>query len=69
MKYLSSILTIILIWLLIDEFFLKQNEIGKKYSILDRWKELGKRIHSVIGTLAVAIVIIYSIRIIVYFFF
>ena len=42
MKYLSTFLTIILAWLLLDEFVLKHNEVGKKYSIVDRWKELGK---------------------------
>ncbi len=68
MKYLSTFLTIILAWLLLDEFVLKHNEVGKKYSIVDRWKELGKRIHSVIGTMAVAIWVVYMIRLIIHFF-
>jgi hypothetical protein len=68
MKYLSTFLTIILAWLLLDEFVLKHNEVGKKYSIVDRWKELGKRIHAVIGTMAVAILVVYMIRLIIHFF-
>ncbi len=68
MKYLSTFLTIVLAWLVFDEFVLKHNEVGKKYSIVDRWKELGKRIHSVIGTIAVAILIVYLVRLIIYFF-
>ncbi len=68
MKYLSAFLTIILAWLVLDEFVLKHNEVGKKYSIVDRWKELGKRIHSVIGTIAVAILVVYMIRLIIHFF-
>lgn len=68
MKYLSSFLTIVLAWLLLDEFVLKHNELGKKYSIVDRWKELGRRIHAVIGTIAIAILIVYTVRIIVHFF-
>ncbi|MGC8660395.1 MAG: hypothetical protein ACP5U1_15120 [Desulfomonilaceae bacterium] len=68
MKYLSTFLTIILLWLAADEFILKKNEAGRKYSIVDRWKELGKRIHYVIGTIATAILIVYAFRLIVHFF-
>ncbi len=68
MKYLSTFLTIILAWLVLDEFVLKHNETGRKYSIVDRWKELGRRIHYVIGTIATAILITYTLRLIVHFF-
>ncbi|MEI6133464.1 MAG: hypothetical protein WCP72_00700 [Desulfomonile sp.] len=69
MKYLSTILLIILTWLVVDEFILKRNESGRKYSIIDRWKDLGARIHSVIGILALVILIIYTLRLVVYVFF
>lgn len=69
MKYLSTFLLIILGWLLVDEFILKHHEIGKKYSIVDRWKDLGRRIHSVIGTIAVVILIIYTVRLIIHIFY
>jgi hypothetical protein len=69
MKYLSTILIIILTWLVVDEFVLKRNELGKKYSLIDRWKELGGRIHSVIGIIALAILAIYTLRLVVHVFF
>ncbi|MFH0959857.1 MAG: hypothetical protein V1897_14265 [Pseudomonadota bacterium] len=69
MKYLSTILLIILTWLVVDEFILKRNALGKKYSIIERWKDLGGRIHSVIGILALVILIIYTLRLVTYVFF
>jgi hypothetical protein len=62
MRYLLIFLLLVALWLLLDEFLLKDRRSEGLNSLTEKLKDLGSRLHWSIGILAVLIVIIFVLR-------
>jgi hypothetical protein len=62
MRYLLIFLLLMALWLLLDEFLLKDRRSEGLNSLTEKLKDLGSRLHWSIGILAVLIVIIFVLR-------
>ena len=62
MRYLIIFLLLMAIWLLLDEFLLKDRRSEGLNSLTEKLKDLGSRLHWSIGIIAVLMVIIFVIR-------
>ncbi len=65
MRYLLIFLLLLALWLLAEEFLLKDRRSEGLTSLTAKLKDLGRRVHWSIGVLAVLIVIIYVLRFII----
>ena len=62
MRYLIIFLLLMALWLLLDEFLLKDRRSEGLNSLTAKLKDLGSRLHWSIGIIAVLLVIIFVIR-------
>lgn len=62
MRYLIIFLLLMALWLLLDEFLLKDRRSEGLNSLTAKLKDLGSRLHWSIGILAVLMVIIFVLR-------
>jgi hypothetical protein len=62
MRYLFIFLLLMALWLLVDEFLVKDRKSEGLNSLTEKLKDLGSRLHWSIGILAVLMVIIFVIR-------
>ena len=62
MRYLIIFLLLMALWLLLDEFLLKDRRSEGLNSLTEKLKDLGSRLHWSIGILAVLMVIIFVLR-------
>jgi hypothetical protein len=62
MRYLLIFLLLMALWLLLDEFLLKDRRSEGLNSLTEKLKDLGSRLHWSIGILAVLVVIIFVLR-------
>jgi hypothetical protein len=62
MRYLLIFLLLMALWLLLDEFLLKDRRSEGLNSLMEKLKDLGSRLHWSIGILAVLMVIIFVLR-------
>ena len=62
MRYFIIFLLLMAIWLLLDEFLLKDRRSEGLNSLTEKLKDLGSRLHWSIGIIAVLMVIIFVIR-------
>ena len=62
MRYLLIFLLLMALWLLLDEFLLKDRKSEGLNSLMEKLKDLGSRLHWSIGILAVLMVIIFVLR-------
>ena len=62
MRYLLIFLLLLALWLLFDEFLLKDRRSEGLNSLREKLKDLGSRLHWSIGVIAVLMVIIFIVR-------
>jgi hypothetical protein len=62
MRYLIIFLLLMALWLLLDEFLLKDRRSEGLNSLTEKLKDLGSRLHWSIGIIAVLMVIIFVLR-------
>ncbi len=62
MRYLLIFLLLMALWLLLDEFLLKDRRSEGLNSLTEKLKDLGSRLHWSIGILAVLMVVIFVLR-------
>jgi hypothetical protein len=62
MRYLIIFLLLMALWLLLDEFLLKDRRSEGLNSLTEKLKDLGSHLHWSFGILAVLIVIIFVLR-------
>ncbi len=62
MRYLLTFLLLLALWLLLDEFLLKDRRSEGLNSLTEKLKDLGSRVHWSIGVIAVLMVIIFVLR-------
>ncbi len=62
MRYLIIFLLLMALWLLLDEFLLKDRRSEGLNSLTAKLKDLGSRLHWSIGIIAVLMVIIFVLR-------
>jgi hypothetical protein len=62
MRYFIIFLLLMALWLLLDEFLLKDRRSEGLNSLTEKLKDLGSRLHWSIGIIAVLMVIIFVIR-------
>ena len=62
MRYLIISLLLMALWLLLDEFLLKDRRSEGLNSLTAKLKDLGSRLHWSIGIIAVLMVIIFVLR-------
>lgn len=62
MRYLLIFLLLLALWMLLDEFLLKDRRSEGLNSLTEKLKDLGSRLHWSIGVLAVLMVIIFILR-------
>ncbi len=62
MRYLLTFLILLALWLLLDEFLLKDRRSEGLNSLTEKLKDLGSRVHWSIGVIAVLMVIIFVLR-------
>ncbi len=63
MKYIILLATIVLIWLLVQEVISAAGTSGKGFSLRDKWRNLGSRVHIAVGLLAALIILVYALGI------
>ena len=68
MKYLIFLAILILILLIIREVINAARTCGKGVSLREKWKDLGGRVHIIIGVLSALIIITYAARIVFHVF-
>jgi hypothetical protein len=62
MRYLLIFLLLMALWLLLDEFLLKDRRSEGLNSLTEKLKDLGSRLHWSVGIIAVLMVIIFVVR-------
>jgi hypothetical protein len=62
MRYLFIFLLLMALWLLVDEFLVKDRKSEGLNSLTEKLKDLGSRLHWSIGIIAVLLVIIFVLR-------
>ena len=63
MKYLIFLAIVIIVLLIIREVITAAGTYGKGISLREKWRDLGGRIHIIVGILSALIIIIYTLRI------
>ena len=66
MKYLAVLVFGLAVWVLLEEFILKDLRSNGMNSFWDNWRDLGRRMHMMIGIIAVLIIIVFFVRIVLY---
>ncbi|MEI8182062.1 MAG: hypothetical protein WCG29_05085 [Desulfomonile sp.] len=66
MKYLVVIAIALAAWSLLEEFVFKDKRAGSFKSLTHRFLDIGRRLHRMIGVLALIIIMIFLIRMILY---
>ncbi|MFC1835531.1 hypothetical protein ACFL2Q_12465 [Thermodesulfobacteriota bacterium] len=62
MRYILVLAYLLLAWLLIDEFVLKDRSREGLDTFRDKWKDLGSRLHMVFGILALLMMAFLAVR-------
>lgn len=62
MRYLLIFLLLLALWLLLDEFLLKDRRSEGLNSLREKLQDLGSRVHWSIGVIAVLMIIIFILR-------
>ncbi len=68
MRYVYLALLVLIAWLLLDEFVLKDRSSEGLGTYRSKWTDLGRRLHFVVGVLAVLMLVFLLIRFIVWHF-
>jgi|GEM_PF-1467053 len=63
MKYIVLLATIVIVWLLAQEIITAAGTSGKGFSLKDKWRNFGGRVHIAVGLLAALIIIVYALGI------
>ncbi len=63
MKYLIFFALVIVVLLIIREVIIAAKTYGKGVSLREKWRDLGGRVHIIVGIISALIIISYALRI------
>jgi len=63
MKYLIFFALVIVVLLIIREVIIAAKTYGKGVSLREKWRDLGGRVHIIVGIISALIIISYTLRI------